>query len=47
MLEDETFGEFYTRISDLRDSMVSLEKTVDVVVLCTKISIIKLLLTIV
>jgi hypothetical protein len=40
MLEDETFGEFYTRISDLRNSMVSLRKTADVVVLCTKISII-------
>jgi hypothetical protein len=28
MLEDETFGEFYIKISDLRNSMVSLEKTV-------------------
>jgi hypothetical protein len=28
MLEDETFGEFYTKMSDLRNSMVSLEKTV-------------------
>jgi phosphomevalonate kinase len=28
MLEDETFCEFYTRISDLRNSMVSLGKMV-------------------
>jgi hypothetical protein len=28
MLEDETFGEFYTKMSDLRNSMVSLGKTV-------------------
>jgi hypothetical protein len=28
MLEVETFDEFYTRISDLRNSMVSLGKTV-------------------
>jgi hypothetical protein len=27
MLEEETFGEFYTKISDLRNSMVSLGKT--------------------
>jgi hypothetical protein len=30
MLEDETFGEFYTRISDLRNSMVSLGKMVEI-----------------
>jgi hypothetical protein len=28
MLEDETFSEFYTRISDLRNSMVSLRKMI-------------------
>jgi hypothetical protein len=28
MLEEETFGEFYTKISDLRNSMVSLGKIV-------------------
>jgi hypothetical protein len=28
MLKDETFGEFYTKISDLRNSMVSFEKSV-------------------
>jgi histone H3/H4 len=28
MLEDETFGEFYSKMSDLRNSMVSLGKTV-------------------
>jgi uncharacterized coiled-coil DUF342 family protein len=28
MLEDETFGEFYTKISDLRNSMVSLGKQI-------------------
>jgi hypothetical protein len=28
MLEDETFGEFHTKMSDLRNSMVSLEKSV-------------------
>jgi hypothetical protein len=28
MLEEETFEEFYTKISDLRNSMVSLEKSV-------------------
>jgi hypothetical protein len=28
MLEDETFNEFYTKISDLRNSMVSLGKNV-------------------
>jgi hypothetical protein len=31
MLEDETFGEFYTKMSDLRNSMVSLGKTVSAV----------------
>jgi len=28
ILEEETFGEFYTKISGLRNSMVSLGKTV-------------------
>jgi hypothetical protein len=28
MLEDETFEEFYSKMSDLRNSMVSLGKTV-------------------
>jgi uncharacterized coiled-coil DUF342 family protein len=28
MLKDETFGEFYSKMSDLRNSMVSLGKTV-------------------
>jgi hypothetical protein len=28
MLEEETFGEFYTKISDLRNSMVSLGKQI-------------------
>jgi RNA-binding protein YhbY len=28
MLEDETFGEFYSKMSELRNSMVSLGKTV-------------------
>jgi hypothetical protein len=28
MLEDETFREFYTKMSDLRNSMVSLGKSV-------------------
>jgi hypothetical protein len=28
MLEDETFGEFYIKISDLRNSMVSLGKQI-------------------
>jgi len=28
MLEEETFGEFYTKISDLRNSMVSLGKSI-------------------
>jgi hypothetical protein len=37
MLEDETFGEFYTRISDLRNLMVSLKKTVSDVKLIRKI----------
>jgi hypothetical protein len=37
MLEDETFGEFYTRINDLRNSMVSLEKRVSDVKLIKKI----------
>jgi hypothetical protein len=28
MLEEETFGEFYTKVSDLRNSMVSLGKQI-------------------
>jgi hypothetical protein len=28
MLEDETFGKFYSKMSDLRNSMVSLGKSV-------------------
>jgi hypothetical protein len=38
MLEDETFGEFYTKISDLRNSMVSLGKRISDVKLIRKIS---------
>jgi hypothetical protein len=35
MLEDETFGEFYSKMSDLRNQMVSLRKTVlDVKLIC-------------
>jgi hypothetical protein len=37
MLEDETFGEFYSKISDLRNQMVSLGKTVLDVKLIRKI----------
>jgi hypothetical protein len=37
MLEDETFREFYTKMSDLRNSMVSLGKTVSNVKLIWKI----------
>jgi hypothetical protein len=37
ILEDETFGEFYTKISDLRSSMVSLRKLVSNVKLFQKI----------
>jgi len=37
MLEEETFEEFYTKISDLRNSMVSLEKSVSDVKLIRKI----------
>jgi hypothetical protein len=37
MLEDETFGEFYTRISDLRNSTVSLRKMLSKVKLIRKI----------
>jgi hypothetical protein len=37
MLEEETFGEFYTKISDLRNSMVSLEKQISDVKLIPKI----------
>jgi hypothetical protein len=37
MLEDETFGEFYTRIRDLRNSMVSLRKMIYAVKLIWKI----------
>jgi lipoate-protein ligase A len=37
MLEDETFGEFYSKMSDLRNQMVSLGKTVSDVKLIRKI----------
>jgi hypothetical protein len=37
MLEDETFGEFYTKMSDLINSMVSLGKAVSDVKLIRKI----------
>jgi RNA-binding protein YhbY len=37
MLEDEIFGEFYSKMSDLRNSMVSLGKTVSNVKLIHKI----------
>jgi hypothetical protein len=37
MLEDETFKEFYSKISDLRNSMVSLRKTASDVKLIRKI----------
>jgi hypothetical protein len=37
MLEDETFNEFYTKISDLRNSMVSLRKNISDVNLIKKI----------
>jgi hypothetical protein len=37
MLEDETFGEFYSNMSDLRNQMVSLGKTVSNVKLIRKI----------
>jgi len=37
MLEDETFREFYTKMSDLRNSMVSLGKTVSDVKVIQKI----------
>jgi hypothetical protein len=37
MLEEETFGESYTKISELRNSMVSLKKTVSDVKLIRKI----------
>jgi len=37
MLEEETFGEFYTKISDLRNSMVSLGKQISDVKLIQKI----------
>jgi hypothetical protein len=37
MLEDETFKEFYSRMSDLRNSMVSLGKTISNVKLICKI----------
>jgi hypothetical protein len=37
MLEDETFNEFYTRISDLRNMMVSLGKNISYVKLIKKI----------
>jgi hypothetical protein len=37
MLENETFGEFYTRINDLRNSEVSLEKMISDAKLIKKI----------
>jgi hypothetical protein len=37
MMDDETFGEFYSNISDLRNSMVSLGKTISDVKLIRKI----------
>jgi hypothetical protein len=37
MLDDETFGEFYSKMSNLRNSMVSLGKTVSDVKLIRKI----------
>jgi hypothetical protein len=37
MLEDETFGEFYSKMSDLRNSMVSLDKPISDVKLIRKI----------
>jgi len=37
ILEDETFGEFYSKMSDLRNQMVSLGKTVSDVKLINKI----------
>jgi hypothetical protein len=37
MLEEETFREFYTKISDLRNSMVSLRKSISDVKLIQKI----------
>jgi hypothetical protein len=37
MLEEETFGEFYSKISDLRNSMVSLGKSISDVKLIRKI----------
>jgi hypothetical protein len=39
MLEEETFGEFYSKISDLRNSMVSLGKPISDVKLIRKILI--------
>jgi len=37
MLENETFGEFYSKMSDLRNQMVNLGKTVSDVKLICKI----------
>jgi hypothetical protein len=37
MLEDEIFGEFYTKINDLRNSMVSLGKKISYVKLIRNI----------
>jgi lipoate-protein ligase A len=37
MLEEETFGEFYTKVSDLRNSMASLRKQISDVKLIRKI----------
>jgi hypothetical protein len=37
MLEDETFGEFYSKMSNLRNSIVSLGKSISDVKLIRKI----------
>jgi hypothetical protein len=37
MLEDETFGEFYTKMRNMRNSMVSLRKSVSNAKLIRKI----------
>jgi hypothetical protein len=37
MMDDETFGEFYSKMSDLRNTMVSLGKTISDVKLISKI----------
>jgi hypothetical protein len=38
MLEDETFGDFYSKLSDLRNSMVSLGKPISDVKLIERFS---------